>query len=501
MSLDQDTKIIFVLLDGEMSVSSNKFEDHIFFRNITPLCTKEQPYRLEIRLTLTDFFPIYQNIVKKKEIQDWQQFFDVCQYINEIDLPIQLSKNSELITKWALTVEDLITYEKQNFMLRVYSELDKEVDEKSAFSTLFQSYIDEKINIKINEKTGGKLIPMLKELTINSLLFPLETIERHDITYSHLKSPNKLEYKDIPQFKRELNEEFVNFPWESEYGGSFFMAGGSLLKRLNRNKNAPFYESSDIDFFLITRNECEAKDMIREFDFWIFHRYTDYFITRTKNSVTFVTEFFVFQIILRLYHSKEQVLCGFDIGPCCIGFDGKEVYTIQRGLDSLERRENLVLVWFQSESMSYRCHKYKMRGFNPSFPGMNDEHISTILKQNFKRNTLCRIILNDRKRAKDYDEHDELIIGIGNRSVAWKRRRMSSFIIYSIYKDMQVLSDDIETIFNTEKYQNEFDVIRHVNQDVVHSKITFLKKMCHGQESVSGSFKPTFQNWFEGILF
>ena len=158
MSLDQDTKIIFVLLDGEMSVSSNKFEDHIFFRNITPLCTKEQPYRLEIRLTLTDFFPIYQNIVKKKEIQDWQQFFDVCQYINEIDLPIQLSKNSELITKWALTVEDLITYEKQNFMLRVYSELDKEVDEKSAFvfsePDLFRKSLEGEIEIKANASTS-----------------------------------------------------------------------------------------------------------------------------------------------------------------------------------------------------------------------------------------------------------------------------------------------------------------------------------------------------------
>jgi hypothetical protein len=495
MSLDEDTKIIFVLFDGEMSVKSTLFEDHIFFRNITPLCTKEQPYRLEIRLTLTDFFPIYQNIVKKKEIQNWQQFFDVCQYINEIDLPIQLSKNSELITKWALTVEDLITYERQNFMLRVYSELDKEVDEKSAFSSLFQSYVDEKINIKINEKTGGKLIPMLKELSINSLLFPLETIEDKEIVYSHLHSHNRLEYKDIPQFKQDLKEEFDGFPWESDYGGSFFMAGGSLLKRLS--KNTTHYKSSDIDFFLITRNECEAKEMIREFDDWVYHRHSDYFITRTKNSVTFVTEFAVYQIILRLYHSKEQVLCGFDIGPCCIGFDGKEVYTIQRGLDSLERRENLVLVWFQSESMSYRCYKYKMRGFRPSFPGMKDEHISTILKQNLKRNTLCRIILNDRKRATDYDE----LIIIGNRSVEWKRQRMTSFIVYSIYKDIQVLSSDIETIFNTQKTHDDFDVIHHFNEDIIHSKINFLKKMCHGQESVSGSFKPTFQNWFEGILF
>jgi hypothetical protein len=506
-SLDiNDDKLIFVLLDGEISVKASLFEKHIFFGNLTTSSTKESSCRLNLQLSLLDFFPIYQHITKKKNVENWTQFFDVCQYINEIDLPIQLSKNSELITKWSLTIEDLLTYEKQLFMLKIYTELDKDIDEKTAFTEIFEKYVNDKINLKLNEKSGGKLFPSLRDIKKNSLLFTLESITDkcdkpyHDeftgkkLYYPLYDKKSKILYKEIPLFKKQLSEEFIGFPWESGYGGHFFMAGGGILKRLV--KDTRFYESSDIDFFLVTRNECEAKEMIREFCNWVSKKHREFFITRTNNSVTFVTDKIIYQIILRLYHSKEQVLCGFDIGPCCIGYDGKEVYTIQRGLDSLEKRESLILVWFQSESMSYRTFKYRLRGFNPVFPGLKDEHISTILKNKHKSNTLSRIILSDSKKSTDYDTMTSLN---PRTPFVHKRNHIYNVILYRMRHDMDVLSDNIDTIFNTENISSERDIIRHQAHETIHSKIKFLKKMCHGQDS--GSFKPTFQNWFEGILW
>ena len=503
---DNDDKIIFVLLDGEMSVKASLFEHHIFFGNLTPSSTKESSYRLNLQLTISDFFPIYQHITKKKNLESWDNLFDVCQYINEIDLPIQLSKNSELITKWSLTIEDLITYEKQLLMLKIYTELDKDIEEKTAFEEIFEKYVNDKINLKLNEKSGGKLFPSLRNIRQNSLLFPLESItDRSDKPYHdeftskilyyplHNKK-SKILYKEIPLFKTGLKEEFIGFPWESGYGGYFFMAGGSILKRLV--KDTRFYESSDIDFFLVTRNECEAKEMIREFYNWVSKKHRELFMTRTKNSVTFVTNTTVYQVILRLYHSKEQVLCGFDIGPCCIGYDGKEVYTIQRGLDSLEKRENLILVWFQSESMSYRTFKYRLRGFTPVFPGLKEEHISTILKNKHKTNTLSRIILSDSKKSVDYDS---MISLYQHAPFVYRRNHVYNIILYRPRNDIDVLSDNIDTIFNTENISSQRDIIKHQVHETIHSKIKFLKKMCHGQDS--GSFKPTFENWFEGILW
>lgn len=497
-SLDvNDDKIIFVLLDGEISVKASLFEHHIFFGNLTPSSTKESSYRLTLQLTISDFFPIYQHITKKEKLENWDKFFDVCQYINEIDLPIQLSKNSELITKWSLTIEDLITYEKQLLMLKIYTELDKDIDEKIVFTEIFEKYVNNKINIKLNEKSGGKLFPSLRDIKQGSLLFPLETItDRSDkaYPYNNDKFLGKILYKEIPLFKKLLEAEFIKFPWETGYGGYFFMAGGGILKRLV--KDCRFYESSDIDFFLITRNECEAKEMIREFCDWVSKKHREFFITRTKNSVTFVTNTTVYQIILRLYHSKEQVLCGFDIGPCCIGYDGKEVYTIQRGLDSLEKRENLILVWFQSESMSWRTFKYRIRGFSPVFPGLKEEHISTILKNKNKNNTLSRIILSDSKKSSDYDSMTSLN---PHTPFVYRRNHVYNIILYRRRNDIDVLSDNIDTIFNTENISSERDIIKHYGHETIHSKIKFLKKMCHGQDS--GSFKPTFENWFEGILW
>ena len=56
-SLDvNDDKLIFVLLDGEISVKASLFEKHIFFGNLTTSSTKESSCRLNLQLTLSDFF-------------------------------------------------------------------------------------------------------------------------------------------------------------------------------------------------------------------------------------------------------------------------------------------------------------------------------------------------------------------------------------------------------------------------------------------------------------
>ena len=38
------------------------------------------------------------------------------------------------------------------------------------------------------------------------------------------------------------------------------------------------------------------------------------------------------QIILRVYHSPSEVLCGFDVDPCCVGYDGTTVWALPRAL-------------------------------------------------------------------------------------------------------------------------------------------------------------------------
>ena len=60
---------------------------------------------------------------------------------------------------------------------------------------------------------------------------------------------------------------------------------------------------------------------------------------RTPNTVTMVSgdPRRHIQIITRLYNSPTQLLNGFDIDCCCVGFDGKNVMATHRGVQAIRQ--------------------------------------------------------------------------------------------------------------------------------------------------------------------
>ena len=47
-------------------------------------------------------------------------------------------------------------------------------------------------------------------------------------------------------------------------------------------------------------------------------------------------------MILRLYESKSDILNGFDIDCCCVGYDGKDTLITQRCITALKTKINTV---------------------------------------------------------------------------------------------------------------------------------------------------------------
>lgn len=76
------------------------------------------------------------------------------------------------------------------------------------------------------------------------------------------------------------------------------------------------------------------------------------------------------QVILRLYHSMEQVALGFDLDACAMVYNGSKVMAYPRAVRALVRREILVDVRRQSTSMEERLLKYAKRGFRIAMPPM-----------------------------------------------------------------------------------------------------------------------------------
>lgn len=84
--------------------------------------------------------------------------------------------------------------------------------------------------------------------------------------------------------------------------------------------------------------------------------------TRTNNTVTFKSRFSEVQVILRLYQTPSEVLHGFDVDSCCLGFDESDIWMTQRACFALKNGYNTVNFNRLSPSYEMRLAKYGCRG-------------------------------------------------------------------------------------------------------------------------------------------
>lgn len=69
------------------------------------------------------------------------------------------------------------------------------------------------------------------------------------------------------------------------------------------------------------------------------------------------------QFILRVYPSISALLHSFDIGSCCVAFDGLKTYMTAFGIYSIVNKLNIVVPKYASNSYTNRLFKYAMRGY------------------------------------------------------------------------------------------------------------------------------------------
>jgi len=81
------------------------------------------------------------------------------------------------------------------------------------------------------------------------------------------------------------------------------------------------------------------------------------------------------QIVLRLYESPAEVLLGYDVDCCCLGFDGDRVWALLRAVRAIQYGTNLLNplhAWPSKASYEFRLVKYALRGYSISVPGLED---------------------------------------------------------------------------------------------------------------------------------
>ena len=167
---------------------------------------------------------------------------------------------------------------------------------------------------------------------------------------------------------------------------SWFVAGGSVLRSMFSQPQAQsLFVNSDVDIFVYARGENgveEATALARRIAICLGTRRhmapsrtfpTMERFTRTLFTLNLEGPFEV-QIILRVYHSPAEVLCGFDIDCCCLGFGADErVRALPRALQALRTRQtilNPLHAWPRQPSYELRLAKYAARGFKVAATGL-----------------------------------------------------------------------------------------------------------------------------------
>ena len=202
----------------------------------------------------------------------------------------------------------------------------------------------------------------------------------------------KRPWNEIDEELSKLKAEIYNTLAE-DMNRHIFVAGGKLFSILFGVK------TGDVDMFLYACNDETAVNIIKDFIDW--KKYVDKetygydkYITRTKNAVTLRIQYrklegmiknsIDFQFVLRLYKTPSEILHGFDVDCCCIGYDGKDIWMTERAYQSITNGYNTVNFDRLSPSYEYRLAKYGTRGMAVKVPMLNNNLIDiNMLEQDF----------------------------------------------------------------------------------------------------------------------
>ena len=178
------------------------------------------------------------------------------------------------------------------------------------------------------------------------------------------------------------------YPWEEKR----FQANcaeknkGSRVKKLYSEKDLLKFEkrskshkSRDIDLFLYGLNMEQAVEKIKQ----IHEAITETsrrppLVVINGHAVTFYREFphRSIQVVSRLYKSPSEVLLGFDVDSCCVGFDGEKVLCAPRTIRAFNTRCNVVDMSRRSLTYESRLFKYAKRNFAVVVPNIERSEVN-----------------------------------------------------------------------------------------------------------------------------
>jgi len=275
-------------------------------------------------------------------------------------------------------------------------------------------YLPEYAQHEMNTDNLYELIT-IDETEFNKLKVP-DVIQK-DVLYDF----NKLIKNDWSTIKESLIslDEIIK-----AMGRKCIVAGGKIFNSIFDTK----VKNSDIDIFIYGCSQEEAIGKIKLLAKYINNKYLTVegdhgygvcLITRTANAITFKIRFgndttssdgeyvseeskVELQIIFRLYKSISEVLHGFDVDCCAMGYDGTSIYATKRCIYSLMNGYNTINFERMSPSYELRLAKYGSRGMGIYIPGLEKSKINTEEMAKFHKDVIDSYTNQEKKENDRY---------------------------------------------------------------------------------------------------
>lgn len=252
---------------------------------------------------------------------------------------------------------------------------------------------------------------------------------------------------------------------KSRYYGKLAVCGGSLVRLLTAGRyNTNFVpiltqmdkniSDTDVDIFFYNTSEKEATEILEFCVATIVSKasqnglFSSARVERKLNVTNVVVKLNrndqrVYQFIHRVYPTLGSILGGFDLGPCMVGYNGKDIVATPLGAWSLVKNAIIVDLSRRSTSFEYRILKYyEQMSFAVIFPGlrMKNQYFAKITKKekairyDILRDTMKKIGLQVDFQIVSSDEipFPSLTKVI---KIAKKTMNFTSFNLYNRYYD------------------------------------------------------------------
>eukprot|EP01114_Cavostelium_apophysatum_P011331 TRINITY_DN2554_c0_g1_i1.p1 TRINITY_DN2554_c0_g1~~TRINITY_DN2554_c0_g1_i1.p1 ORF type:complete len:745 (+),score=183.66 TRINITY_DN2554_c0_g1_i1:494-2728(+) len=198
-------------------------------------------------------------------------------------------------------------------------------------------------------------------------------------------------------WKTFTQDIFEGLDWSN-----IFVAGGSILGNLMADSSGrQSFKGSDIDIFIYgITNDRDANEKLKHiYDIVTKNTKGSGDVIRSARAVTILGKypFRHVQVITRLYRSPAEVLLGFDIDCCTVGFDGQDLWAMERCVRALNKCYNLVNQTRRSTTYESRLYKYSKRGFCVAVPTLDKNKIDPQLFADpyARRQGLARLLMYD----------------------------------------------------------------------------------------------------------